>query len=63
MISISPLPTYTLTISNLLLYNERYFENINGEAIELIVQQYTTLFPLNRTWVVERPAASHAKKL
>ena len=40
--------------------------NIKGEAIDIdhrsIKQQYTNLFPLNGTWVVERPVVWHAKK-
>ena len=38
--------------------------NIKGEAIgidhRIMNQQYTTLFPLNGTWVVERPVVWHA---
>ena len=40
--------------------------NIRGEAIDIdhriTKQQYTTLFPLNGTWVVERPVVWHANK-
>ena len=42
--------------------------NIKGEeAIDIdhriMKQQYTTLFPLNGIWVVERPVVWHAKKI
>ena len=40
--------------------------NIKVEAIDIDhrikKQQYTTLFPLNETWVVERPVVWHANK-
>ena len=40
--------------------------NIKGEAIDIdhrsIKQQYTTLFPLNGTWVVERPVVNLIKQ-
>ena len=38
--------------------------NIKGEDIDkrITKQQNTTLFPLNATWVVERPVVWHAKK-
>ena len=40
--------------------------NIRGEAIDIdhriTKQQYTTLFRLNGTWVVERPVVWHANK-
>ena len=40
--------------------------NIRGEAIDIdhriTKQQYTTLFPLNGTWVVERPVVNLIKQ-
>ena len=46
--------------------NEPSPVNIKVEAIDIDhrikKQQYTTLFPLNETWVVERPVVWHANK-